>query len=445
MVPNDPERPTDGPRGADGPGRRNRLAADDARAQRILMTVLRSIFVVVLISVVVLTVASNRTGALDFGFSTVVGLLLAAVALGLLVITVDALTPNKRLAWVVGIFVGTMLGLVAAVAVGSIIDLVAGAWDLRESGATYLSLGKVMLGIILVYLSISVVLTTRDDFRLVIPYVEFARQVRGTRPLLLDTSALVDGRIEDLARTGIIDAPVIVAQFVIDELQALADSGDAAKRARGRRGLEVLQRMRSNPWIDLEVEELRAEGRGVDRALVEAAKADRFRIVTTDSGLERVAEINGVACLNLHAVAGALRPGQAAGDEFALAVVRRGENPHQGVGFLDDGTMVVVDHGAALVGSTVGVVVTNSVQTSAGRLVFARVLEAPHDAGPDTADDEAQSRAATSEGPADAAADEQVPDARRASMARAATTQPRTPPRPGQDPGSRRGARNPRR
>ena len=444
MVPHDPERPEDGPAAGDGPGRRNRLAAADARAQRILMTVLRSIFVVVLISVVVLTVASNRTTALDFGFSTVVGLLLAAVALGLLVITVDALTPNKRLAWVVGIFVGTMLGLVAAVAVGTVIDLVAGAWDLRESGAIYLSLGKVTLGIILVYLSISVVLTTRDDFRVVIPYVEFARQVRGTRPLLLDTSALIDGRIEDLGRTGIIDAPVIVAQFVIDELQALADSGDPGKRSRGRRGLEVLQRMRSNPWVDLEIEELRAEGRGVDRALVEVAKADRFRIVTTDAALERVAEINGVACLNVNAVAGALRPGQSAGEDLSIAIVRRGENPHQGVGFLEDGTMVVVDHGAALVGSTAEVTVTNTVQTSAGRLVFARIRgPAPGDA--DAGSTPPATDAPADGGEADSHAEDPGQDARRASMARAATSQPRTPPRPGQDPGPRRGARNPRR
>jgi uncharacterized protein YacL len=429
MDPTDATPPRDRTGDQAAPGRRNRLAEADARAQRILMTVLRAIFVVVLISVVVLTVASNRTAALDFGFSTVAGLLVSAVALGLLVITVDALTPNKRLAWVVGIFVGTMLGLVAAVALGSVIDLVAGAWDLKESAATYLGLAKVTLGIILVYLSISVVLTTRDDFRLVIPYVEFARQVRGTRPLLVDTSALVDGRIEELGRTGIIDAPVIVAQFVIDELQALADSGDPSKRARGRRGLEVLQRLRTNPWIDLEVEELRADGRGVDRALVEVAKADRFRIVTTDSALERVAEINGVACMNLNAVAGALRSGQSAGEEFTLEIVRPGENPHQGVGFLEDGTMVVVDHGSSLVGSSARVVVTNTVQTSAGRLVFARVA-----------------RDADAPEAGDAASDpDPAADARRAAMARAATTQPRTPPRPGHDPGGRRGSRNPRR
>jgi uncharacterized protein YacL len=443
MDPTDATPPRDRTGDQAAPGRRNRLAEADARAQRILMTVLRAIFVVVLISVVVLTVASNRTAALDFGFSTVAGLLVSAVALGLLVITVDALTPNKRLAWVVGIFVGTMLGLVAAVALGSVIDLVAGAWDLKESAATYLGLAKVTLGIILVYLSISVVLTTRDDFRLVIPYVEFARQVRGTRPLLVDTSALVDGRIEELGRTGIIDAPVIVAQFVIDELQALADSGDPSKRARGRRGLEVLQRLRTNPWIDLEVEELRADGRGVDRALVEVAKADRFRIVTTDSALERVAEINGVACMNLNAVAGALRSGQSAGEEFTLEIVRPGENPHQGVGFLEDGTMVVVDHGSSLVGSSARVVVTNTVQTSAGRLVFARVAR---DA--DAPEHEAQADAEVPDEPqaGDAASDpDPAADARRAAMARAATTQPRTPPRPGHDPGGRRGSRNPRR
>ncbi|MFM8874099.1 MAG: PIN domain-containing protein, partial [Phycisphaerales bacterium] len=348
---------------SEGPGkpgvsaRRNRFAAADARSQRILMLVLRAVFVVLLISVVVLTVASNRREGLDFGFSTVVGLLMASAALGLIIITVDALTPNKRLAWVVGIFVGTMLGLVGAVAVGSVIDLVANSWELKESSAVYLGLAKVTIGLVLVYLSVSVVLTTRDDFRVVIPYLEFARQVRGTRPLLLDTSVLVDGRIEDLGRTGIVDAPVIVPAFVIDELQALADSGDAGKRQRGRRGLDVLQRLQANPFLDVEIEEFRAEGRSTDRALVEVARDERFRVVTLDSGLEKVAQINGVPVLNLAAVSAAMRPGQASGDGMRIELVKRGEAPHQGVGFLEDGTMVVVDHGAGRVGSSVDVVV----------------------------------------------------------------------------------------
>ncbi len=439
-------RPEPAPAEAAAPaaGRRRSLVDAEARSHRILMTVLRSIFVVVLISVVVLTVASNRTSALDFGFSTVVGLLIAAVALGLLVITVDALTPNKRLAWVVAIFVGTMLGLVGAVAVGSVIDLVANAWDLKESAAVYLGLGKVTIGIILVYLSVSVVLTTRDDFRLVIPYVEFARQVRGARPLILDTSAIIDGRFDELARTGIVDAPVIVARFVVDELQALADSDDRQKRERGRRGLEMMQRLQTNPWIDVEVEDLRTEERSVDRALVEVAKADRYRIVTTDAALERVAQIHGVACMNLNAVAGAMRAGLGAGEELRLAIVKRGESPHQGVGFLADGTMVVVDHGAALVGATATVVVTNTVQTSAGRLVFARAADGPGQpddtAGAATAG-VAGAPVAEGAGPPSGEAAEQ----RTSSMARAATNQPRTPPRLGNDPSDSRSRRNPRR
>lgn len=459
MAPDHPAIAPDGPRdapqappGTAAPTRRNRLAAADARSQRILMLVLRAVFVVLLISVVVLTAASNRTAALDFGFSTVLGLLIASVALGLLIITVDALTPNKRLAWVVGIFVGTMLGLVGAVAVGSVIDLVATAWDLKESSAVYLGLAKVTIGITLVYLSISVVLTTRDDFRLVIPYVEFAKQVRGARPLLLDTSVLVDGRIEDLGRTGIIDAPVIVTQFVIDELQSLSDSSDAEKRRRGRRGLEVLQRLRSNPRLDVEIEDLRTEGRSVDRALVDVAGAERFRIVTLDGGLERVAQINGVAVLNLASVADAMRSGHAVGESLRLRLSKRGEAPHQGVGHLADGTMVVVDGGATHVGETVDVVVSNAVQTSAGRLVFARLAhedgeadatpacgaDAPHlDAADHGTPDEAANAAATGPVP--------EPTERVSSMARAATEQPRTPPRPGHVPQPSRRPRNPRR
>ena len=451
-----PEGPGDAPTAPPGnaaPTRRNRLAAADARSQRILMLVLRAVFVVLLISVVVLTAASNRTAALDFGFSTVLGLLIASVALGLLIITVDALTPNKRLAWVVGIFVGTMLGLVGAVAVGSVIDLVATAWDLKESSAVYLGLAKVTIGITLVYLSISVVLTTRDDFRLVIPYVEFAKQVRGARPLLLDTSVLVDGRIEDLGRTGIIDAPVIVMQFVIDELQALSDSSDAEKRRRGRRGLEVLQRLRANPRLDVEIEDLRADGRSVDRALVDVAGAERFRIVTLDAGLERVAQINGVAVLNLASVADAMRSGHAVGEPLRLRLSKRGEAPHQGVGHLADGTMVVVDGGAAHVGETVDVIVSNAVQTSAGRLVFAKLAldgSVEADARPEGDAESSHDDAAAHEAPGEAtdagrsSPDSESPD-RVSSMARAATEQPRTPPRPGHVPQPSRRPRNPRR
>lgn len=440
--------------------RRNRIAAESERSHRILMMVLRSMFVIAMIAVFVLTVSGTRADGPNFGFSTILGLLIASAAFGLIIILIDALTPNKRLEWLVGIFVGTMIGLVGAAAIGFVLDLVVSVWGTDRSGRpliseetrAYLGLAKVSIGLVLIYLSISVVLTTRDDFRLVIPYVEFAKRTRGARPLLLDTSALVDGRIDEIGRTGIIDAPVIVAQFVIDELHALADSQDRQKRQRGRRGLDVLQRLQSNPYLDLEIEDLRADGRSVDHALVEVASQERFRIVTTDSGLEKVAQINGVAVLNLNGLANAARTGQSPGDTLDVQVVKRGENPGQGVGYLEDGTMVVVDDGEVHIGRMVRTVVTNAVQTAAGRLLFARPES--NEANPEAATPEASAaspeREATDASPAppgpalDPAAEARSP--RLGSMARAATQQPRVPPRPSRssDEDGHRG-RNPRR
>ncbi len=432
--------------------RHNRTAADDARSHALLMMVLRSMFVVALISVFVLTVSGARPEGPNFGLSTIVGLAIASAALGGIIILIDALTPNKRLAWLVGIFVGTMIGLVGAAALGFVLDLMVSVWGTDSNGQpfisdetrAYLNLAKITIGLVLIYLSISVVLTTRDDYRLVIPYVEFAKQTRGARPLLLDTSALVDGRIDEIAKTGIFDAPVIVAQFVVDELHALADSQDRQKRQRGRRGLDVLQRMQANPYVDLEVEDLRTDGRSVDRALVEIARLERYRIVTTDSGLDKVAQINSVAVLNLNGLALAARSGQAPGDAVRVHVLKRGENAGQGVGYLEDGTMVVIDDGAALVGQHVSVVITNAVHTAAGRLMFARP-ETEH-AGTTAAD-------STASPPHVAAPETSAPQSqgedratRAASMARAATQQPRTPPRPERtsDEDGHRG-RNPRR
>jgi uncharacterized protein YacL len=218
----------------------------DARAGRLTLLVIRSLFMVLLVSVTLLTVSSTRTTA-DFGFSTITGLVIAATAVGLLVVAIDALTPNKRLAGVVGVYLGVCLGLVGAVAFGALLDTVAKAWELQEAVGIYLTLAKAVVGLVFCYLSISVVLTTKDDLRLVIPYVEFSRTRRGVRPWVVDTSVLIDGRLLPLAATGFIDAPLVVPQFVVDELQKLADSGDRTKRARGRRGLELLAKLRENP------------------------------------------------------------------------------------------------------------------------------------------------------------------------------------------------------
>jgi uncharacterized protein YacL len=344
----------------------------DARAGRLTMLVIRSVFMVLLVTVTLLTVSSVRTTA-DFNYTTMLGLVVATTAVGLLVVIIDALTPNKRLAGVVGVYMGVCLGLVGAVALGALLDTVAKAWGIQETAGVYLTLAKTVVGMAFCYLSVSVVLNTKDDLRLVIPYVEFARTRRGVRPWLVDTSVLIDGRLPGLVATGFVDAPLVVPQFVVDELQRLADSGDRTKRGRGRRGLDQLQRLQETPQADLSLQDFRVSGMSVDRMLVEAARAEEMRLLTLDANLQAVARIQGVIALNLNEVAGTLRPALGPGESVSVSIVKRGEGERQGVGYLPDGTMVVVEEGHVRVGATVQAVVTNAVQTAAGRLLFARI------------------------------------------------------------------------
>ena len=344
----------------------------DTRGGRLLLLVIRSIFMILMVTVTLLTVSSTKTIA-EFGYSTIAGLVVAATAVGLLVVAIDALTPNKRLAGVVGVYLGVCLGLVGAVAFGALLDTIAKAWELQEAVGIYLTLAKSVIGLVFCYLSISVVLTTKDDLRLVIPYVEFARTRRGTRPWLLDTSVLVDGRLSSLAGTGFVDAPLVVPQFVVDELQRLADSSDRTKRSRGRRGLDLLTRLRENAYADLSLQDFRVSSVSVDRMLVEAARAEGLRILTLDANLVSVARIQGVTALNLNEVAGTLRPALQPGETLSVTVTKRGEGDRQGVGYLPDGTMVVIEDAHTRIGTTLTAVVTNAVQTSAGRLLFAKI------------------------------------------------------------------------
>src|SRR5690606_1473304 len=178
---------------------------------------------------------------------------------------------------------------------------------LSKTGMAYLGLIKLAIGITMCYLAVSIVLTTKDDFRLVIPYVEFAKQMRGVRPLLLDTSVLIDGRIESICQTGFIDAPLVLPQFVIEELQTLADSSDKLKRARGRRGLNVVSKLQANAYVDLSIDNADLPRQSVDHMLLQMAADQNLRILTTDYNLNKVAQIHGVTALNLNDIANALK------------------------------------------------------------------------------------------------------------------------------------------
>lgn len=400
-----------------GEGARRERATVQSRGTRLILLFARLLFMALVLATPGLVVASRASETDPFNFSIVVGLTLATGSLGLVVVVIDALTPNKRLASIFGIYLGICLGLVGAYAIGSLLDAIVEAWGLENTNAAlYLNLAKVSIGLILCYVAVSVVMTTKDDFRLVIPYVEFSKQNRGVRPMLLDTSALVDGRVLDLAESGAIDAPLIVLQAVVDELQRLSDSADKGRRARGRRGLDMVARLQASPRLDTRIEEAALATTNVDRGLVDVARIRGYRVVTTDSALAKVAEIAGVPAVNIHELAGALRAQAIAGDRLEVEVVRDGESDGQGVGYLADGTMVVVEGGAGRTGETLTTVVTNTLTTSAGRMIFAR-FDPVEAAGPGSA----------------------------ASMAAHAVSQPRARDQSGRREDGRAGGRNPRR
>jgi uncharacterized protein YacL len=227
---------------------------------------------------------------------------------------------------------------------------------------------------VLPYLCISFLLQTKDDFRFVIPYVEFSRELKGGRPMILDSSALIDGRIADVVDTNMVDAQLIVPQFILQEVQDIADSHDKVRRSRGRRGLDVLKKLQSDPKVEVRIQESDgAKGSSVDQRLIEIAKSSNGRLVTNDLNLNKLAGVQGVPVVNLNDVSNALKPRFIPGEHVRIRIIKEGEGPGQGVGYLDDGTMVVVEQGSREMGQEVDTVVTSVLQNSAGRMLFTRI------------------------------------------------------------------------
>jgi uncharacterized protein YacL len=198
---------------------------------------------------------------------------------------------------------------------------------------------------------------------------------------LLDTSVLIDGRIADICEAQFLDGPLLVPEFVLHELQLVADSGDALKRQRGRRGLDVLDRIRKISGLEVRVLEHPTAPIGdVDRKLVEVAREIGAKIVTNDFNLNKVARVHGLSVLNVNQLANALKPVMMAGEPMRVLILREGKEANQGVAYLDDGTMVVVDGARRYINKSVDVVVTSVHQTAAGKMIFGRVDEKGTDA-----------------------------------------------------------------
>ena len=192
----------------------------------------------------------------------------------------------------------------------------------------------------------------------------------------MDTSVIIDGRIVEICETGFVDGTLVVPQFVLQELQHIADASDPLRRARGKRGFEVLERLRRTSKVKVEVVERDfAQVREVDGKLMELARALSAKILTNDANLSRVAQLRGIEVLNINELVSALRPIALPGEPMRVLVVREGKEAGQGVGYLDDGTMVVVDGGRRYLGQTVEVIVTSVLQTTAGRMIFTRLRD----------------------------------------------------------------------
>lgn len=309
--------------------------------------------------------------------------ILFAVMGAFLVIVVDMIWPRKSLRALAGVLFGLLAGMLVTYVFSLIVSFLAAVFipTAEAIGApnTLLQFIKFMVGAVTCYLTISFVMQTKDDFRFVVPYVEFSRQSKGSRPFLLDTSVIIDGRIAEVCQTGIIESEIVIPRFVLQELQAIADSSDHLKRKRGRRGLDVLNTMQSDKSIDLFIRDLgmpeQAKGSTVDQMLVEAAEKTDGRVVTNDYNLNKIARLRGVDVLNLNDLANALKPVFIPGEGLELRIVKPGEGPNQGVGYLDDGTMVVVEQARNRINQTISVTVTSSLQTSAGRLIFGKIAD----------------------------------------------------------------------
>jgi uncharacterized protein YacL len=297
--------------------------------------------------------------------------LLIGIALGLSVVLIDRLLKGFSLRAFSSATFGLLLGLLFA-------NLLLASDVLHYQSDTIQWMGRLIAYCTFGYLGMMLAMrSNRDEFSLIIPYVRFTRQTSQQEPLLVDTNVIIDGRIPDLCATGFLSRSLIVPRFVLGELQTLADSRDPIKRERGRRGLEILNELqRSSREIDLTIHEMSDDGDdSVDARLVRTAKLLGARLLTNDTALCQVARLQNVPALNLNDLTRALRPIVGVGDEIELNLIKEGRESHQAVGYLEDGTMIVVNHARPLVGKTASIVVGSALQTGAGRLIFAELKD----------------------------------------------------------------------
>jgi uncharacterized protein YacL len=309
---------------------------------------------------------NQGSGFLDYG------LFFAILCISILIIAADIVIPRKRVDWLSAIYFGILIGLLLTWAFGIVVSSIITPLIGLDKPPRMIML---IMAVNLCYICISFLVQTGNDFRFIIPYVEFQKNVKGNKPYVLDTSVLIDGRIADVLETSIIDNRLIVPTFVVTEMQYVADSADRGRRTRGRRGLDILNRLQNMNEIDVQIDDTELpemKEQRVDLKLVTLTKHLNGKLVTNDYNLNKVAKVQGVPVINLNDLVGALKPIFLPGEHVEVDIVKVGEEFGQGIGYLEDGTMVVIDGGRNHIAERACVTVTSVLQNSAGRMVFGR-------------------------------------------------------------------------
>lgn len=300
--------------------------------------------------------------------------LIVALLLGLLLILTDMLLKGFTLRSLTSLTLGLGIGAIISYFISESPLLDASVYGAGTEMTSKLFAVRVGIFIAATYLATVITLRSRDEFNLVIPYVRFNALDVKPNLIVLDTSALIDGRIIGLVESGFVTAGLVLPRFVIEELQAVADSADHAKRARGRKGLAHLNALKAVRDIDLRIHESGTGVKGpVDDKLVNLALSLKAALLTTDYNLAQIARFHGVTWLNLNSLSKSMKFEVAQGDIVEVELAREGREPGQAVGHLPDGTMVVVNEGKDHIGKTVAVEIINITPTNGGRMIFAKV------------------------------------------------------------------------
>jgi uncharacterized protein YacL len=308
-------------------------------------------------------------------------LLSAALALliAVIIILFEMRIQQASLKTLIGAGIGSMMGIVGGVLIGFLISY-------QESGAVQPSTKVFLtlaLAFIMAYVGLMVGAAKGDYLELSALGGIFSDKATRRDVKILDTSVIIDGRIADVAETGFLSGTIVIPQFILRELQQVADSPDGSKRQRGRRGLDMLNRLQSNPSLDIQVVDTDFPAvKEVDLKLLELSKSCNGVVVTNDFNLNKVAQVHGIQVLNINELANSLKPVVLPGEAMRVFILKEGKEYNQGVAYLDDGTMVVVDNARRMIGKNADIAVTSVLQTTAGKMIFGRLWEDSENSAP---------------------------------------------------------------